>query len=51
MKWRRDTNMETIHKENWSDMIHDYPMRVDHEGVDREGRPLIVWELGDWDIR
>jgi hypothetical protein len=51
MKWRRDTNMETIHKENWSDMIHDYPMRVDHEGVDREGRPLIVYELGDWDIR
>jgi hypothetical protein len=49
MKWRRDYKMDTIHNEDWSDMEKEYTMRV--EGNDRDGRPLVIWELGDWDLR
>jgi len=50
MKWRRDNKMETIHTEDFSDLESTgYGMRV--SGVDRDGRPLIVWELGDFDLR
>jgi len=49
MKWRADYNIEGIHEEDFSDVSKESGMRV--EGTDREGRPLIIWELGDFDLR
>jgi len=48
-KWRTEQGFDTVHKENWEDMECCYTVR--HEGVDREGRPLVLYDLGSWDVR
>ncbi|CAL8080045.1 unnamed protein product [Orchesella dallaii] len=47
--WRKEKKMDTIHQEDWSDMVKDYPYHIG--GFDKEGRPLGTVSIRDWDIR
>ncbi|XP_021966985.1 phosphatidylinositol/phosphatidylcholine transfer protein SFH2 isoform X2 [Folsomia candida] len=48
-KWRTEQGFDGIHNEDWSDMECCYPVFL--EGVDREGKPLLIFDIGEWDIR
>lgn len=37
LKWRKERNMDGIHKEDWSDMESLYPYII--KGLDKEGKP------------
>jgi len=49
LKWREDNKMDGIHEEDWSDMEAEYPYHLD--GLDKQGQPVIVGNIGDWDLR
>ncbi|ODN06054.1 SEC14-like protein 2 [Orchesella cincta] len=49
LKWRKQQKMDVIHKEDWSDMQHDFPYYIDV--VDKKGQPVITAISRDWDIR
>ncbi|XP_021964963.1 phosphatidylinositol/phosphatidylcholine transfer protein SFH2 [Folsomia candida] len=49
LKFREENNLEGILSEDWSDIENDYPYSTDT--VDKEGRPIVSFSLGDWDLR
>ncbi|OXA48794.1 hypothetical protein Fcan01_16399 [Folsomia candida] len=49
VKWWKDNNMDEIHTEDWSSVAKEYPINTD--GVDRNGQPVFVFSIGDWDLR
>lgn len=49
LKFREEFGMDTILSEDFSDVEGDYPYYIDT--VDKEGRPIISFTLGEWDIR
>jgi len=49
MNWRRDNKMDGILKEDWSEYRKQYKYWID--GVDKEGRPILFIDVGEWDLR
>ncbi|ODM91443.1 SEC14-like protein 2 [Orchesella cincta] len=49
IKWRKENSISRIHEEDFSDVEEDYKAYV--ESFDREGKPIITANFGDWDIR
>ncbi|CAL8089273.1 unnamed protein product [Orchesella dallaii] len=49
LKWRREQKIDGIRKEDWNDMRRDYHATIDT--YDKEGRPIGVIDIYDWDIR
>jgi len=46
LKWRKDTNIKASVDEDFSDFDKKYPFNID--GVDREGRPVLIAPAGSW---
>ncbi|OXA59719.1 hypothetical protein Fcan01_04675 [Folsomia candida] len=49
IKWWKASNMDNIHKEDWSSYEKDYPIYLD--GVDKNGQPIFAYAIGEWDLR
>lgn len=41
--------MDNVLKEDWSDFRKEYKYWID--GVDKEGRPILIIDVGEWDLR
>lgn len=50
IRWRKNENISNILSEDFSDIVHDYPMTI---GTSRDKmlRPVSTCDLGDWDLR
>ncbi|OXA39509.1 SEC14 cytosolic factor [Folsomia candida] len=49
VKWWKDYGMDNIHNEDWSQYERSDPYQID--GVDKEGKPIMLYALGEWDLR
>jgi len=49
LKFREENGMDNVLNEDWSDVESEYPYYVDTE--DKEGRPILNFNLGEWDLR
>ncbi|ODN02368.1 SEC14-like protein 2 [Orchesella cincta] len=49
LKWRLDNNIDNIGNEDWEFFETEYP--INQQGFDREGRPLVQFNLGQWNLR
>jgi len=49
LRWRKENKIDSIHLENWSDMIKEFHATMDT--YDKDGRPVGVIDIYDWDIR
>jgi hypothetical protein len=49
LRWRRDRKIDGILQENWTAFGKDFHVTVDT--YDKEGRPVGVIDIYDWDIR
>jgi len=49
VKWREDTNMDTISQEDWSDYDREYKYHL--ESRDKEGKPVLYVNARNWDLR
>jgi len=49
LKWRKEYKMDTIHNEDFSEFDLNNPIYTD--GLDKEGRPMMVFSFGEWDLR
>jgi len=49
LKWRKDYKVDNLPSEDFSVFTKNYPFDV--EGVDRQGRPVWISQIGKWDIR
>ncbi|CAL8112990.1 unnamed protein product [Orchesella dallaii] len=49
IKWRKENTISSIHVEDFSDIEDDFKAYV--ESYDREGKPIITAQFGNWDIR
>ncbi|OXA55512.1 hypothetical protein Fcan01_09365, partial [Folsomia candida] len=47
--WRKENQMDNVLKEDWSDFRKEYKYWID--GVDKEGRPILIIDVGEWDLR
>ncbi|ODN03993.1 SEC14-like protein 2 [Orchesella cincta] len=49
LKWRKENRMDNILNEDFSELDRDYPFQIQYE--DKEGKPIVTANFGDWDIR
>jgi len=49
LKWRKEERMDTIDKEDWSDMEEEFPWYLD--GYDISGKPILTANYDEWDVR
>ncbi|XP_021962022.1 SEC14-like protein 2 isoform X2 [Folsomia candida] len=49
IQWREENDIDNILHEDWSDFDREF--RVNVEGCDKTGRPILSIPVGDWDLR
>lgn len=49
IKWREENDIDNILDEDFSDFDNEYRSYL--EGCDKDGRPVISFYVGDWDLR
>ncbi|ODN03975.1 SEC14-like protein 2 [Orchesella cincta] len=49
LKWRKNSKIDTILKEDWSEFHEKYPYNLDT--ISKDGKPILTGNFGDWDIR
>jgi hypothetical protein len=49
LKWRKENKMDTILKEDFTEFDREYPYQIRFR--DKEGKPIITGNFGDWDLR
>jgi len=49
LKWRRENRIDRIMQEDWQQMDADFPYTLNN--FDKQGRPILYFSYGDWDIR
>ncbi|CAL8099390.1 unnamed protein product [Orchesella dallaii] len=49
VRWRKASKLQTIEKEDFSDISDEYPYVL--TGLDKQGRPVFVAMAGEWNIR
>jgi len=47
--WRKENKMDEVLNEDWSDFRKKYKYWID--GVDKDGRPIVFIDVGEWDLR
>jgi hypothetical protein len=47
--WRKQEHMDNVLGEDWSEFRKQYKYWID--GVDKEGRPILFIDVGEWDLR
>ncbi|CAL8070605.1 unnamed protein product [Orchesella dallaii] len=49
LEWRAKEKIDTIDKEDWEDIIKEYPVFFDN--VDKQGRSVAEYWMSDWNVR
>jgi len=49
LAWRKENKMDEVLKEDWSDFRKKYKYWID--GVDKQGRPILFIDVGEWNLR